>query len=96
MIELPPLSPERQAKIDQFYAGSIEMLDRYIAVVELDMNRHAVKHGQMPIERMVYDLTRIMVAQIHDENSPLTVEGVVGMLTVAISRGITAKRKGRG
>ena len=37
VIELPPLSPERQAKIDQFYAGSIEMLDRYIAVVELDM-----------------------------------------------------------
>lgn len=94
MTGIPALSPEQQGKIDQFHAGCAEMLDRYIHGVEMDMNRHAVKHGPMPPERMVFDMTRIITTQVN--KGELNLQSVVGMLVVAISRGIEGKRKGKG
>lgn len=91
--ELPPLSPQQQTKIDEFHAGMVEMLDRYVAGVEIDMNRHAVKHGQMPEERMVFDLTRILSKQVG--TGELTQQSMCGMVAVAIARGIAKKRGGR-
>lgn len=69
------------------------MLDRYIAGVEMDMNRHAVKHGPMPPERMVFDFTRILNQQV--AKGELNLNAVLGMLSVAISRGIAKKRQGK-
>ena len=94
MKELPPLTPQQQSKVDQFYAGSSEMLDRYIHSVEMDMNRHAVKHGPMPTDRLVFDFTRILNQQV--AKGELNLNSVLGMLSVAISRGIEGKRKGKG
>jgi hypothetical protein len=91
---LPPLSPQQQQKMDQFYAGCAEMLDRYIHGVEMDMNRHAVKHGPMPVERMVFDMTRILATQVN--KGELNLQSTVGMLVVGISRAIEGKRKGKG
>jgi len=92
--ELPPLAPNQQQEVDQFHARCAGMLDHYIHSVEMDMNRHAIKHGPMPIERMVFDMTRILVTQVN--KGELNLRDVVGMTTVAISRGIVAKRKGKG
>ena len=94
MKPLPPLSPELQDKVDQFYVGMAEMLDRYISGVELDMNRHAVKHGPMEPERMVFDFTQVLTKQMHD--GQLTPQVIIGMLAVAINRGVANKRKGKG
>ena len=69
------------------------MLDRYIAGVEMDMNRHAVKHGPMPPERMVFDFTRILNQQV--AKGELNINSALGMLSVAISRGIKLKGKGK-
>ena len=95
MKGLPTLTPAQQQRVDQFHAGMTEMFDRYVAGVELDMNRHAVKHGPMPPERMVYDFTRVLMAQVRDSGNPLNTEAICGMLAVAISRGITTKKKGK-
>ena len=94
MKELPPLPPQQQTKVDEFHAGMTEMLDRYIAGIEIDMNRHAVKHGQMPQERMVFDLTRIFTMQLRSHE--LTEEALCGMVAVAIARGIAKKKGGKG
>lgn len=94
MKELPPLDPYTQQRVDQFHAGCVELLDRYIRSVEIDQNRHAVKHGPMPEERAVVDFTRILTAQVR--SGELTVETLCGMVAVAIMRGIARKRKGKG
>lgn len=86
---LPKLTPAHSQKIDQFHASVSEMLDRYIAGIEIDMNRHAIKHGPMPEERAVYDITRILARDV-------TPEMLAGMTALAIVRGVAKKRKGKG
>lgn len=92
MKELPPLLPDMQQKVDQFHAGVSEILDRYIAGVEIDMNRHAVKHGPMPPERMVFDFARILSRQV--ATGELNIESLCGMVAVAVERGIARRRRG--
>lgn len=94
MKPLPPLLPQQQQKIDQFHAGCTEMLDRYISSVEMDMNRHAVKHGPMPEERLVFDFTRILNQQV--AKGELNLNALCGMMAVAIARGIAKKKAGKG
>lgn len=69
------------------------MLDRYAAAVELDMNRHAVKHGPMPQDRMVYDFTQVLYGQLN--SGELKPSALCGMVAMAISREIVKKRKGK-
>ena len=96
MKELPTLPPQVQQQVDQFHAGMTEVFGRYLHSVEMDANRHAVKHGPMPEERMVWDLTRLLVAQVSDQGNALNLKAVCGMLSVAICQGIERKRKGKG
>lgn len=86
---LPKLTPAHSQKVDQFHASVVELLDRYIAAIELDMNRHAVKHGTMPEERAVYDLTRVLIRDLPPEM-------LAGMTALAIVRGVARKRRGKG
>jgi hypothetical protein len=93
MKALPALSPQQQQAVDQFHAGASEMLDRYVHSVEMDMNRHAIKHGPMPPERFVFDFSRILVAQVR--SGELKVEALASMVAVAIQEGVVRKRKGK-
>lgn len=86
---LPKLSPQMSEKVDRFYMSTCEMLDRYIGAFEVDMNRHAVKHGPMPEERAVYDMAKILARD-------LTPEMLAGITAAAIVRGIAKKRQGKG
>jgi hypothetical protein len=86
---LPPLPPGQQQHVDQFHASCSEVLDRYVAGFELDMNRHAIKHGPMPPERALTDLTRILARDV-----PANM--LAGITAMAILRGIAKKREGKG
>lgn len=86
---LPKMTPAHSQKVDQFHASVVELLDRYIKGIEVDMNRHAVKHGPMPEERAVYDLTRILVRDVPPEM-------LAGITALAIVRGVAKKRQGKG
>lgn len=89
MKELPSLPPAQQQRADQFHASCSEILDRYIAGFELDLNRHAVKHGVMPPERMLMDVTRILAKDV-----PANM--LAGLAALAIIRGIAKKKEGKG
>jgi hypothetical protein len=91
---LPPIDPGLQAKIDQFHGSCVEILDRYVAGFETDMNRHAVKHGPMDETRAHNDLTRIYARQVASGELPVNM--VCGLLAEAVLRGIAAKKKGKG
>lgn len=91
---LPPLHPAQQSKVDEFLAGMEQLMDRFIAGFEMDANRHAVKHGPMPEDRMVFDVTRILAMQVR--TGELTVNSLCGLLALSIVRGIAKKRQGRG
>jgi hypothetical protein len=91
---LPKIPPGQQSQMDQFYASCEQMLDRYLHGFEMDMNRHAVKHGKMPDERAHYDMTRIFVTQMKAGELPMNM--ALGILAAAIVRGIAKKREGKG
>ena len=86
---IPPLSPAQQQKADQFHSACVELLDAYINGIELDLNRHAVKHGPAPEERTLFDLTRILVKDVPPNM-------LAGLTALAIIRGIAKKRQGKG
>lgn len=86
---IPQLPPGYEQKVDQFHASCVELLNRYISGVELDMNRHAVKHGPIPEARAVYDLTRMLARDV-----PANM--LAGITALAIVRGIAKKREGKG
>jgi hypothetical protein len=86
---LPPITPDQQSKIDQFHSACSEVLDAYLAGVQIDMNRHAVKHGLMPEERAVFDLALLLSRDVPREM-------LAGITALAIIRGIARKRKGKG
>lgn len=86
---LPPITPETQSKLDQFAASCSEILDAYINGVQLDMNRHAVKHGPPPEERALWDLTHLLARDVPPEM-------LAGITALAIIRGIARKRQGKG
>lgn len=87
-MSIPNLPPEQQHGIDQFHGFCIQILDRYLHGFEMDMNRHAVKHGPMDPTRAHSDLTRILSRDV-----PHNMLG--GLLAEAILRGISTKRKGK-
>lgn len=87
--QLPPPPPDLVLKMDKLYAASSELLDRYIAGFHIDMNRHAVKHGEMSETQAHYHLTKILAATI-----PANM--LAGVAAAAIVRGIAGKAKGRG
>lgn len=86
---LPPLPPQVVQKLDEFHASCEQVLDGYVHGFEMDMNRHAVKHGAMDDARAVNDFTRILLKDV-----PHNMLG--GLLAVAILRLIKRKAKGRG
>lgn len=86
---LPPLPPGQQQQLDQFHASVSEVLDRYVKGFEMDANRHAVKHGAMPEDRMLADVTRILARDV-----PANM--LAGIAALAIIRGIARKRQGKG
>ncbi len=90
---LPPLEPGRQQQVDQFHANCVQVFDRYLHGVEMDMNRHAVKHGPMDAGRAHTDLTRILAKQIKSGEIPANM--VAGLLAEAVLRGVASKGKGR-
>lgn len=92
--ELPKPPPGLVMKMDQLRAGCDQLLDRYIAGFEIDMNRHAVKHGPMDPTEAHWHVTKILTQQVglHD----LSLEMLAGMVASAIVRGIAGKAKGRG
>lgn len=92
--ELPALPASIQQKADQFHAACEEILDRYLRGFELDMNRHAVKHGAMDPTRAHNDITRILTRQMNSGELPANM--VTGLLAEAIIRGIAKKREGKG
>lgn len=101
MKPLPPLGPDLQAKVDQFHAGVTNLLDRYIAGFETDMNRHAVKHGPMSEDRAIFDIAQLLASQAELARATNNADGIppnmlAGMLAAAIVRGIAKKRKGQG
>ena len=87
--ELPKLSPQMQAKTDQWHAACEELLDRYISGVEIDMNRFAVKHEAMPEDRALLDLSRILAKDVPPNM-------LAGITALAIIRGIARKGRGKG
>lgn len=86
---VPPLHPNLQRQVDHFAASTAELLDRYTHSFEMDANRHAVKHGRMARERMVYDMTRILARDV-----PANM--LAGIAAEAIVRSIERKRQGKG
>lgn len=79
----------------------MNLLENYLSGFERDMNRHAVKHGRMPEERAVHDITRLLVtqvkqAEISNGTEGLPVNMLAGMLAAAIVRGIARKKAGKG
>jgi hypothetical protein len=86
---LPPPPPELVLKMDQLYAASSELLDRYVSGVNIDLNRHAVKHGSMSDTQAHYHLTKILAREV-----PANM--LAAMAAAAILRGIAGKAKGKG
>jgi len=86
---LPPLPPEQQQRVEKFHDQCSTILDRYVHGVEMDMNRHAVKHGPMPRDRAHYDVTMLLMKDLDAAN-------LAGLLSEAILRGIAKKREGKG
>jgi hypothetical protein len=74
--------------MDRLHASCNELLDRYTAGFEIDLNRHAVKHGSMSDTQAHYHLTHILADQV-----PANM--LAGIAAAAIVRGISAKKKGR-
>lgn len=75
--------------MDQLFASCSELLDRYIAGVEIDLNRHAVKHGSMSETQAHYHVTKLLA-------TALPANMLAGVAAAAIVRGIWAKQKGKG
>lgn len=86
---LPPLAPGQEQKITEFAENCNTVLDSYVKGFELDLNRHAVKHGQMPQNRAVNDLTVILIRDVPHNM-------LAGLLATAILRMINRKVQGRG
>lgn len=91
--ELPPLTPAMQSKVDQHMAGAEEVMNAYLNGFERDMNRHAVKHGPMPEDRMVFDLSRLLSRQVVAGDLPIN--SVCSLLALAIVRGIAKRKQGK-
>ena len=87
--ELPKPPPELVVKMDQLHAAASELLDRYIAGFNIDMNRHAVKHGSMSETQAHYHMTKILASTVEPNM-------LAGIAAAAIVRGIAAKGKGKG
>jgi len=87
--ELPKAPPQLVAKMGQLLASCSELLDRYVHGFELDMNRHAVKHGPMSDAEAHWHITKIIAKDVPPNM-------LAGMAAAAIVRGIAGKRKGRG
>lgn len=88
-VPLPPVDPKLISEADRFHASCAEILDRYVSGIELDANRHAVKHGPLDETKAHHDVTKILLKDIPPGM-------LAGMLAEAILRGIARKRKGRG
>lgn len=96
MKPIDPLPPGLQSKVEQFYSSTRELVGRWLSGFEIDFNRHAVKHGPIPADRAVFDMTKLFVTQVNDPDNPLTLEMLAGGMAYSIVGGITAKAKGRG
>jgi hypothetical protein len=87
--ELPPPPPELVMQMDKLYATCSELLDRYISGFNIDLNRHAVKHGSMSETQSHYHLTKVLASQVPPNM-------LAGIAAAAIVRGIAGKAKGKG
>lgn len=87
--ELPTLPPGLKEKIERFYLECDTILDSYVRGFELDMNRHAVKHGAMEDARAVNDLARILARDVPHAM-------MAGLLATAILKLIKRKKQGLG
>lgn len=87
--ELPKPPPELTVRIEQLYATCTELLNHYVHGFEIDMNRHAVKHGEMDEATAHWHLTMILAKDVPPSM-------LAGIAAAAIVRGIAGKRKGRG
>ena len=86
--ELPKPPPQLVAKMDQLLASCSELLDSYMHGFEIDMNRHAVKHGPMDPARAHNDVTRMLARDV-----PANM--LAAITAEAILRGIAKKREGK-
>jgi hypothetical protein len=76
-------------QMDKLYATCSELLDRYISGFNIDLNRHAVKHGSMSETQSHYHLTKVLASQVPPNM-------LAGIAAAAIVRGIAGKAKGKG
>ncbi|HEX2616355.1 MAG TPA: hypothetical protein VHL57_02370 [Flavobacteriales bacterium] len=78
-----------QQQVDEFHGKCAEILDRYVHGIEMDMNRHAVKHGPMEEARAVHDMTKMLIRDVPHNM-------LAGLLALAILRLIGKKARGQG
>jgi hypothetical protein len=86
---LPTPPPELVYKMDQLLAACSDMLNRYVHGFEMDMNRHAVKHGPMSDAEAHWHVTKILAKDVPPNM-------LAGLAAAAIVRGIKAKTRGEG
>lgn len=84
--ELPKPPPDLVIKMDKLHADCEDLLDRYIAGFQIDLNRHAVKHGSMSDTQAHWHLTKILASQV-----PANM--LAGIAAAAIVRGMKGKRR---
>lgn len=87
--ELPKPPPHLVAQMDALHAACNELLDRYVEGFNLDMNRHAVKHGPMDPTQAHWHMTKILAKDVEPNM-------LAGIAAAAIVRRIAGKARGKG